>query len=116
MAEKPYERLMAFQRADELARACLKVGKTSDSYIISEMREKAVQVPALIAAASSMKHPAEAKGFAMRAIGSAGQVSYLVSLARKLKVFTKQGTQEKMQQVADEVLELVRDFYESLSL
>ena len=116
MAEKPHERLMAFQRADELARACLKLGKASDSFIMGEMRQQALQIPAYIAAASAMKSPPEAKGFAMKAISSAARVSYLVSLAGKLKVFSKQATQEKMRQVADEVLELVRDFWESLSL
>ena len=116
MAEKPHERLMAFQRADELARACLKLGKTADSYVISAMREEALQVPAFIATASAMNSPAEAKDFAMRAISSAARVSYLVSLAGRTKAFTKQATQEKMEQVADEVLELVRDFCESLSL
>ena len=116
MPEKPHESLMAFRRADELARACLKLGKTSDSFLISAMREQALQIPAFIAAAFAMKTPAEAKGFAMRAISSAARVSYLASLAGKLKVFAKQSTQEKLRQVADEVLELVRDFFDSLSL
>ncbi len=116
MAERPHERLMAFQRADELARACLKLGKTSDSYVMSRIREQALQVPAYIAAASAMKSPAEAKEFAMKAISSAARASYLVSLAGKLKVFGKQATREKMQQVSDEVLDLVRDFFDSLSL
>ena len=116
MAEKPHERLMAFQRADELARACLRFSKTSDSYVISEMREEALHVPALIAAASAMKSSSEAKDLAMRAISSAAQVSYLVSLAGRTKAFAKQATQDKMGQVADEVLDLVRDFYEALSL
>ena len=58
----------------------------------------------------------EAKTFAVRTITAAAQVSYLISLAGRLKVFAKQETHQKMQAVADEVLELVRDFFESLSL
>ena len=117
--KRKHESVMAFQRADELARAVFKVTRgfpPQESTLRTRLRAQAVTVPSRVAAAVSASGKEERLSLLKEAIVAAKEVDYAVSLAASLGYFKKQETASKLGNLAGEVAGLVTDFRDSLSL
>jgi len=88
MCEKGYKKLIVWRKADELAFQIYRITKDfpweERSGITSQLRRSALSVPTNIAEAMGRQNKNETRQFINIALGSVGEVEYLLSFSQRL--------------------------------
>ncbi|NTV29902.1 MAG: four helix bundle protein [Candidatus Omnitrophica bacterium] len=111
-----YERLLVWQKADELAYQVYCVTRDfprEEIYgLTSQLRRAALSVPSNIAEGSGRQNKNETRKFANIALGSLAEVTYLLRFARR-QLFVDGTEYEKLLALKEETGSLLWRFYKS---
>jgi len=116
--DKAYKRVLAWQKADELAFACWRLARVfppQESTLGPEIRRTALSIPSRVAVAHTLRGKSDAYPVARDALVAVKELEQLLSFARKLK-YAKDATIDKIESLRDEVDWLLTDFYSALEL
>lgn len=116
--DKAYQRVLAWQKSEELAYACFRLAKTfppQENTLGPELKRISLRIPARVAVAHSLRGKAEAYEVTREALLAIKELEQLVSFAKRLK-YAKDETLDKLESLRSEVDWLLNDFYSALSL
>lgn len=117
MIKAGYEKLLAWQKADELAYQVYMVTKTfpkEEMYAMtSQLRRAALSVPTNIVEGYGRQGKNEFRQFANIALGSLAEVRYLLGFCLRLK-YLKREEHARIETLAEDVGRLLWKFYQSL--
>ena len=116
--DKAYRRVLAWQKADELAFACFRLARVfppQESTIGPEVRRVSLQIPSRVAVAHTLRGKDEAYELVCEAMVAVKELEQLLSFAKKLK-YAKEATIDKIEALRSEVDWLLSDFYSALGL
>jgi len=117
MARPGYEKLMVWQKADELAYQVYMATKTfpkEELYAMtSQLRRAALSVPTNIVEGYARQGKNEFRQFANIALGSLAETKYLLGFCLRLR-YLKPEEHKRLDGQAEEVGRLLWRFYESL--
>ena len=115
---RDYRKLVVFQLADELVlevyRATAGFPAEEKFALQSQIRRAAISVPANIVEGSSRATTKDYVHFLVMALGSATEMSYLLSVSTRLN-FMKKAVYETMQPTCDHLLRALQKLIDSLS-
>ncbi len=116
--DKAYKRVLAWQKADELAFACFRLTRLfpqGESTLGPDIRKASMLVPARIAVAHTLRGKDAAYDLVLEALVAIKELEQMLSFALKMK-YCKEATLEKIESLRSEVDWLVGDFYSALDL
>ena len=116
--DKAYRRVLAWQKADELAFACYRLGRVfppQESTLGPEIRRVSMKIPARVAVAHTLRGKDEAYPIVREALVAIKELEILISFAKRLK-YAKDATLDKVESLRSEVDWLLTDFYSALGL
>ena len=116
--EQAYRRVLAWQKADELAYACFRLSRVfppQESVLGPEIRRTSLIIPSRVAVAHALRGKEEAYPLIREAMVAVKELEQLLSFARKLK-YAKEATLAKIESLRSEVDWLLNDFYSALAL
>lgn len=116
MGVRGYEKLKAWQKADELVvdvyLVTQKFPKDELFGLTSQLRRAAVSIPTNLAEGSGRQGKNEIKYFANVALGSLAEVTYLIDLSKKLH-FIADAEHKRLISLREELGALLWGFYKS---
>lgn len=117
MGEYGYKRLLAWQKADELAYQIYLETKSfpkEELYgITSQLRRAALSIPTNLAEGVSRQGKRELKQFANIALGSLAETQYILDFSLRLK-YLNETKYRRLQDFREETGRLLWTFYKSL--
>ena len=116
--DKAYKRVLAWQKAEELAFACYRLGRVfppQESTLGPEIRRVSLLIPSRVAVAHTLRGKEEAYSLVREAMVAVKELEQLLSFARKLK-YAKEATLDKIEALRSEVDWLLTDFHSALGL
>jgi len=117
MENKSYKKLVAWQKADELAYQIYmetkKFPKDEIYGLTSQLRRAAISVPTNIVEGSGRQGKKEFKHFVNIVLGSLAETDYLLQFSKRMKYFTDE-CYDRLEKLRSEAGSLIWGLYKSL--